>query len=156
MTTTVSILLLLAIGSIDLWSTSATRGVAIAFQPMLQQRQHWMLPSARVLTTTSTTRTVLSMSSDGGDGNTSSKRTGKKPMNANNPDAMVKSVLNKQIAYDEKSGRFFESAIREEDCAPEEEFCVIDKETGELVRLTQEEKERIFLDSLQVRRWIIL
>ncbi|KAL7579109.1 hypothetical protein ACA910_019140 [Epithemia clementina (nom. ined.)] len=74
---------------------------------------------------------------------------GKKSKSKSNPDALVKSVLNKQIAYDEKTGRFFESVIREEDCAPEEEFCVIDKESGDLVRLTQEEKERIFLDALQ-------
>ena len=67
------------------------------------------------------------------------------------PDAVVKSVLSKQIAYDEKSGRFFESTIKEEDCAPEGEFCVLDKESGEMVRLTQEEKERIFMDALQVR-----
>ena len=71
------------------------------------------------------------------------------------PNALVKSVLNKQIAYDEKTGRFFESKINEEDCVPDEEFCVIDKESGEMVRLTQEEKERIFLDALQVSRQVV-
>jgi hypothetical protein len=64
---------------------------------------------------------------------------------------LMKSVLKKQIAYDESSGRFFETNINEEDCVPDEEFCMTDSSSGELIRLTQEEKERIFLDSLQVR-----
>lgn len=68
----------------------------------------------------------------------------------------VKSVLKKQIAYDEKSGRFFESKVSEEDCIPDEEFCVTDRDTGDFIRLTQPEKERIFLDALQVRQSIRL
>jgi hypothetical protein len=63
----------------------------------------------------------------------------------------MKSVLNKEIVYDEKSGRFFESKYTEEDCIPDEEFCYLDKTTGENIRLTVEEKERIFMDALQVR-----
>ena len=40
----------------------------------------------------------------------------------------------------------------EEQCAPEEgEYCVIDQRTGKLIKLTIAEKERIFLDALQVR-----
>ena len=62
----------------------------------------------------------------------------------------MKSVLNKEIVYDEKSGRFFESKYSEGDCVPDEEYCFLDKTTGESIRLTVEEKERIFLDSLQV------
>ena len=62
----------------------------------------------------------------------------------------MKSVLNKEIVYDEKSGRFFESKYTEGDCIPEEEFCYLDKATGENIRLTVEEKERIFMDALQV------
>lgn len=54
----------------------------------------------------------------------------------------------KEIAYDEASGRFFE--VSETECIPEEEFCITDKDTGKMIRLTTEEKERIFLDSLQV------
>ncbi len=56
----------------------------------------------------------------------------------------------KEIGYDAKSGRFFETDIDKEDCIPEDEYCVVDDETGEMVRLTLEEKERIFLDALQV------
>lgn len=41
---------------------------------------------------------------------------------------------------------------RSEECAPDEgEYCVVDDRTGKLISLTQEEKERIFLDALQVR-----
>ena len=64
---------------------------------------------------------------------------------------LMKSVLKKQIAYDSATGRFFETNISEEDCIPDEEFCMTDNDSGELIRLTQEEKERIFLDALQVR-----
>jgi hypothetical protein len=62
----------------------------------------------------------------------------------------VKSVLNKEIVYDEKTGRFFESKFGQDDCIPDEEYCYLDKSTGESIRLTVEEKERIFMDSLQV------
>ena len=68
---------------------------------------------------------------------------------------MMKSVK-KQIVYDEKSGRFFESNKDEADCIPDEEFCVVDKESGAMIRLTVEEKERIFLDALQVSFYIFL
>jgi hypothetical protein len=64
--------------------------------------------------------------------------------------ANIKSVK-KQIVYDDKTGRFFESNRDEADCIPDEEFCVVDKESGTMIRLTVEEKERIFLDALQVR-----
>jgi hypothetical protein len=57
----------------------------------------------------------------------------------------------KEIAYDETTGRFFETDLQEEECIPEEEFCMIDKTSGKTIRLTVEEKERIFLDALQVR-----
>jgi hypothetical protein len=56
----------------------------------------------------------------------------------------------KEIGYDEKSGRFYETGLEEEDCIPDEEFCITDKQSGNLIRLTVEEKERIFLDALQV------
>jgi hypothetical protein len=58
----------------------------------------------------------------------------------------------KEIGYDEKSGRFYETGLDEEDCIPDEEFCITDKQSGNLIRLTVEEKERIFLDALQVRQ----
>lgn len=56
----------------------------------------------------------------------------------------------KEIAYDSVAGRFFETNLEEEECIPEEEFCMIDDKTGKPIRLTVEEKERIFLDALQV------
>lgn len=62
----------------------------------------------------------------------------------------VSSVFKKELAFDEASGRFFETGFGEGDCIPEDEFCVVDKDTGNAVRLTVEEKERIFLDALQV------
>lgn len=55
--------------------------------------------------------------------------------------------IKKDIVYDEKSGRFFESTPG--DCMPDDEFCIVDSQTGDLVRLTVAEKERIFLDALQ-------
>jgi hypothetical protein len=56
----------------------------------------------------------------------------------------------KEIAYDEATGRFFETGLDEGECIPDEEFCITDKQSGNLIRLTVEEKERIFLDALQV------
>ena len=56
----------------------------------------------------------------------------------------------KEIGYDAASGRFFETDIDPEDCIPGNEYCMIDKVSGSMVRLTMEEKERIFLDALQV------
>lgn len=69
--------------------------------------------------------------------------------------ANLKSVK-KQIVYDGKSGRFFESNKDEADCIPDEEFCVVDKDSGAIVRLTVEEKERIFLDALQVSTYNVV
>lgn len=44
------------------------------------------------------------------------------------------------------------SGSAEEQCAPEEgEYCIVDNKTGKLIKLTVAEKERIFLDALQVR-----
>ena len=56
----------------------------------------------------------------------------------------------KEIMFDAEKGRFFETGLDTEECIPEEEYCRIDDETGEMIRLTMAEKERIFLDSLQV------
>lgn len=55
----------------------------------------------------------------------------------------------KELSYDAAAGRFFETNNDPEECVPDDEYCVIDKESGELIRLTIEEKERIFLDALQ-------
>lgn len=61
----------------------------------------------------------------------------------------ITSVNKKELAFDEKTGRFFETNIDGE-CMPEDgEYCAVDQKTGELIRLTITEKERIFLDALQ-------
>lgn len=52
----------------------------------------------------------------------------------------------KEILYDEKTGRFFESSAP---CDPDDEFCAVDPTTGDLIRLSLEEKERIFMDAMQ-------
>jgi len=53
----------------------------------------------------------------------------------------------KEIGYDAGTGRFFETG--NDECIPDEEYCMIDEKTGVLIRLTVEEKERIFIDALQ-------
>lgn len=62
---------------------------------------------------------------------------------------IVKSRLKQEIAYDSESGRLVKSSKEEEGCVEGDEYCVMDKQTGKYVRLTVEEKERIFLDALQ-------
>jgi len=69
---------------------------------------------------------------------------------SNDEDGTLIKSGRKEIGYDEKSGRFFETGINEEDCIPAEEYCILDEASGKLIRLTVEEKERIFLDALQV------
>ncbi|GMI14096.1 hypothetical protein TrLO_g460 [Triparma laevis f. longispina] len=56
----------------------------------------------------------------------------------------------KELTYDELTGRFFE-ASESEVCDPErgDEYCAVDKSTGKRIRLTTEEKERIYLDAVQ-------
>lgn len=55
----------------------------------------------------------------------------------------------KEIGYDITSGRFFETGRSAEECVPDDEYCVVDEDSGKLIRLTLAEKERIFLDALQ-------
>ena len=55
----------------------------------------------------------------------------------------------KIIGYDAEASRFFET--NDGECVPEDEYCPIDEKTGQKIRLTVQEKERIFLDALQVR-----
>lgn len=85
--------------------------------------------------------------------NPASTRLNRRQMSSEDESTMISSVNKKQIVYDEKTGRFFESNIDAEECIPDEEFCVVDKESGAMIRLTVEEKERIFLDALQVSRF---
>lgn len=51
-----------------------------------------------------------------------------------------------KLVWDPSAGRFFERDL-EEVC--EEEFCVMDEDSGKPILLTREEKERIFLDTVQ-------
>lgn len=53
-----------------------------------------------------------------------------------------------KLVYDLKANRFFEADITNND-SDEGEFCLIDTNTKEKILLTREEKERIFLDSIQ-------
>ena len=67
------------------------------------------------------------------------------------PDKLqVTSVNKKELAWDSDNGRFVETNLDAEECIPEEEFCTIDDD-GKPIRLTVAEKERTFLDALQVR-----
>jgi hypothetical protein len=53
---------------------------------------------------------------------------------------------------DEKAAAKVSTKSSEEECQPEEgEYCLLDEKSGKLIKLTLEEKERIFLDALQVR-----
>ena len=64
------------------------------------------------------------------------------------PSAGTKLISNaKEIAYD--GSRFYETGLDEEDCIPSQEYCAIDPETSQPIRLSVGEKERMFLDSLQ-------
>lgn len=57
-----------------------------------------------------------------------------------------KSAISDKLVFDTKTGRFYERKL-EEIC--DEEFCLVDPVTGDPILLTREEKERIFLDSIQ-------
>jgi len=51
-----------------------------------------------------------------------------------------------KLVFDKQANRFFET---DTSSVLEEEFCLIDKESGEKILLTREEKERVFLDCIQ-------
>lgn len=104
-----------------LWAASATLSNIDAFTPTHRSS----LASARLVpSTTSTTLYV-----DG-------------------PDPGTKIVSNrKEIAFD--GTRFYETGLDDEECIPQQEYCIIDPDTSQPIRLTIEEKERMFLDALQ-------
>jgi len=54
----------------------------------------------------------------------------------------------KELQFDDKTGRFLETDVDVDECVPDDEFCVLNQ-SGEKIRLTLAEKERIFMDSLQ-------
>lgn len=62
----------------------------------------------------------------------------------------IKTKSNKELSYDASSGRFFETPD-EVACDPVrgDEYCAVDEATGKRIRLTLEEKERIYLDAVQ-------
>jgi len=69
-------------------------------------------------------------------------------LNVDGPPPGTKLVSNKkEVIFD--GNRFYETGLEEEDCIPSQEYCPIDPATGEPIRLTVEEKERMFLDALQ-------
>jgi hypothetical protein len=71
-------------------------------------------------------------------------------MTKDNFDGAQITSARKELKFDDKTGRFFETDLELEDCIPDEEYCAVDDDTGNRIRLTMAEKERIFLDSLQV------
>jgi len=52
----------------------------------------------------------------------------------------------RDVGYDKETGQLLEDS---EECVPDDEYCAVDEKTGNLIRLTLAEKERIFLDALQ-------
>lgn len=70
-------------------------------------------------------------------------------MTKDNFDGAQITSARKELKFDDKTGRFFETDLELEDCIPDEEYCAVDDDTGNRIRLTMAEKERIFLDSLQ-------
>lgn len=68
------------------------------------------------------------------------------PLAAQVEEAELQESPNEKLIYDPRSGRFYERKI-EEVCR--DEYCAIDETTGQQVLLSKEEKERIFLDSIQ-------
>lgn len=69
-------------------------------------------------------------------------------LNLDGPDPGTKLVSNrKEIAFD--GSRFFETGVEDEDCIPSQEYCLVDPNSGAPIRLSVEEKERMFLDALQ-------
>jgi len=74
------------------------------------------------------------------------------PMAGEGSDVNIQTKSGKGLSYDSKSGRFYEADSElgpDEPCNPNDEYCTIDDKSGERIRLTIEEKERIFLDALQ-------
>lgn len=106
-----------------LWAAASLPSNASAFTPSRRT-----LVSSRVISTPSSKTTSTSLNVD--------------------PEPGTKLVSNrKEIAYD--GVRFFETGVEDEDCIPSQEYCIIDPETSKPIRLSQEEKERMFLDTLQ-------
>lgn len=91
-------------------------------------------------------RLQQSSSNGGGDDLMDSLKKGSKTGAAYNTAAATTTEVGQKLGWDASSGRFFEKSVEE---ACEEEFCLLDEETGTPILLTREEKERVFLDSIQ-------
>lgn len=74
------------------------------------------------------------------------------PVDEKSLDKVQLTSARKEVVFDDKAGRFYETNIDLADCIPDEEYCQVDRESGEMIRLTVAEKERIFIDALQVRK----
>lgn len=74
---------------------------------------------------------------------------GKNPGRYQNPDGLPLSGEKRsrdELIYDSRTGRFFEKEIQE---ICNDEFCAIDEVSGKPVVLTVEEKEQVFVESMQ-------
>lgn len=103
----------------------ANNGFAAAFVPTL---------SSRTAPTRARTPFIVTKMAEGDD----------------NFDGAQLTSARKELKFDDATGRFYETNLDADDCIPDEEFCTLDEETGQRIRLTVAEKERIFLDALQV------
>jgi len=103
--------------------------LAAVLAVLASDSQAWVSPMRSSAVRSSSVRSILKMADD-------------------NKNVQITSGR-KEIMFDAEKGRFFETGMETEECIPDEEYCSVDKETGERIRLTVAEKERIFLDALQ-------
>lgn len=97
-------------------------------------------------TANSAQRLQQSSGDGGGDEMMAAIKMGSKTGEDYNSAAGTTTEVGEKLGWDATSGRFFEKSVAE---ACEEEFCLMDEETGTPILLTREEKERVFLDSIQ-------
>lgn len=112
--------------------SSSSNNSVVAFSPNVAATTRLYSPTRNVVGT-SGNKNMLNMAEGGDD----------------NFDGVQVTSARKELKFDDKTGRFFETGLDTDECIPDEEFCTVDDETGSRIRLTIAEKERIFLDSLQ-------
>lgn len=118
------------------WMKMKPALIAAALALLSTDAQAWVTPMRSSVVRRSTGGSILKMAED-----------------EESIDKVQITSARKELMFDEAKGRFFETNIEKEECIPDEEFCSIDSDTGERMRLTIGEKERIFLDSLQVSQF---